>query len=99
MDDVVEVFGNDVCEGAVYDASGDVDDEAEEVEVELDVINPDDANVVLDEAVVADNVYVAVIVVANLLDDEVVEVNVVDVLDDVAVVVNLIDVTVEKRCA
>ena len=60
--------------------------------MELDVVNPDDANVVLDEVIVADDVYV--VVVANL-DDEVVEVDEVDFLGYVAVVVNLIDVTVD----
>ena len=43
--------------------------------------------------VVAADVYV--VVVANLLDDEVVEVDGVDVLGDVAVVASLIDITVD----
>ena len=76
---------------------GDVDDEVEEddgcVEAEFNIVNPDDANVVLMRLLLLTDVYVAV--VANLLDDEVVEVDVVDVLGDVAVVVNLIDVTVD----
>ena len=87
---------DNVVEDAGYSVNDDVDDDAEEddgcVEVEFDAVNPDDAGVVLDEAVVADDVYVAV--VANLLDDEVVEVDEVDVLGFV-VVVNLIDATVE----
>ena len=60
--------------------------------MKFNVVNLDDANVVLDEVVVA---AVYVIVVANLLDDEVVEVDVVDVLDSVDVVVNFIDIVVD----
>ena len=97
MDDVDEVFGNDVYGDAVYDVRDDVGNEAErddgQVEMEVDVVNPDDAEVVLDEAVLDDDVYVAVI--ANLLDDEVVEVDEVDILGDVAVAVNLTDVIVD----
>ena len=97
MDNVVEAFENDVCEDAVYNVNDDVDDDVEEddgyVKVELDAVNPDDADVVLDEAVVADDVYVAV--VANLLDDEFVEVYEANVLGYVAGIVSLIDVIVE----
>ena len=75
------------------DVGDDVEEDGGYVEVKFDVVNPDHATVVLDEVVVAADVYV--FVVANLLDDEVVEVDVVDVPGDVAVLVNLIDVTVD----
>ena len=75
MDDVVEVFGNVVCEDAVYDVSDDVDDMDEEndghVEGEFDAANPDDASVVLDEAVDIESdvvVYVVVPVVVVRCD-------------------------------
>ena len=77
MDDVVEVFGKDVDEDGVHGIRDNVDDEVDEddgyVEVELEVINSSDVNVVLDVVVVVDDVHV--VVVANLRDEEVVEVN------------------------
>ena len=93
MDDVVEVFGFDICENAVQNVGNDVEDEAEEddgrVEVADDVANPDDRKVGLGEAVVVDDVYVVDVV--NLLDDGMVEVDEVNVLVDVIVIANIIN--------
>ena len=93
MGEVVEVFGFDGCEDAVQNVGNDAEDEAEEddghVEVVFDAVNLGDAKVVLNEAVVADDVYVVTVV--NLLDDEIVDVDEVNILVDVVVVVSMIN--------
>ena len=63
------------------------------IEVDLDLVNLDDVEGVFDDVVPDVEVYI--VVVADLLDDEVVDVDVIDVLGDVVVVANLIDVVVD----
>ena len=97
---------NDVTKVDDIDVRNDVDDDVVDagcVEVDLDVANLDDVEDVCDDiavdpkvyVVVVAHVYVGVVVVADLLGDEVVGVDVIDVLGNVAVVVNLIDVFVD----